>query len=220
MKDTDSDLYEVHQQARIEFDQIQSALYQERMNCMQDRRFCSLIGAQWEGPLGNQFENKPRFEVNKILLSIQRIYSEYRNNRISVDFRPKNDKASDKIADAMDGLYRADEMDSGAQEAYDNAFDEGLAGGFGAWRLCAEYEDKEDEDSEEQRIKIEPITDADVSVWFDPDAKRYDKSDAKWAMVIFSMSPDAYREEDGQGNSSRAPACVHQQRQPGGAENL
>ncbi len=188
-------LAQVHERAIKRYDKAYECQQEIRLQCLKDRRFTSIPGAQWEGGLEDQFENRPRFEVNKILLSIQRIYSEYRNNRISVDFRPKNDKASDKIADALDGLYRADEMDSGAQEAYDNAFDEGLAGGFGAWRLCAEYEDKEDEDSEEQRIKIEPITDADVSVWFDPDAKRYDKSDAKWAMVIFSMSPDAYREE-------------------------
>ena len=45
----------IHQAARAEFDQIQGAMYQERMNCLGDRRFCSLAGAQWEGPLGDQF---------------------------------------------------------------------------------------------------------------------------------------------------------------------
>jgi len=63
---TEDKLSLIHQAARAEFDQIQSAMYQERMNCLGDRRFCSLAGAQWEGPLGDQFENKPRFEVNKI----------------------------------------------------------------------------------------------------------------------------------------------------------
>jgi hypothetical protein len=58
-----------------------------------------------------------------------------------------------------------------------------VAGGMGAWRLLQRYED-EDEDSEDddrRRICIEPIPDADNSVFFDIDAKRYDKADASYA---------------------------------------
>ena len=60
----------LHEDAMAEFDKIQTALRDERLQCLQDRRFYSIAGAQWEGPLGIQFENKPRFEVNKIHLSI------------------------------------------------------------------------------------------------------------------------------------------------------
>ena len=132
-------LAEIHQAARAEFDQIQGAMYQERMNCLGDRRFCSLAGAQWEGPLGDQFENKPRFEVNKIHMAVLRIINEYRNNRITVNFASKEGEEYDKLADTCAGLYRADEQDSGAEEAYDNAFEEAVMGGFGAWRLRTEY---------------------------------------------------------------------------------
>ena len=70
--------------ARNEFDSIQSAIKNERMQCLEDRRFYSIAGAQWEGPLGEQFENKPKFEVNKIHLAVIRIINEYRNNRYYV----------------------------------------------------------------------------------------------------------------------------------------
>jgi hypothetical protein len=61
---TNSDrLAKVHYRAITEFDRIQSALRDERLQCLQDRRFYSLAGAQWEGPLGEQFENKPKFEA-------------------------------------------------------------------------------------------------------------------------------------------------------------
>ena len=123
--------------------------------------------------------------------------SEYRENRVTVDFRAKDDAASDETADACDGLYRADEHESNADEAYDNAFDEGTAGGFGAWRLRAKYEDESDEDDDRQRIAIEPIYDADTSVFFDADAKRQDKSDAVKCWVVYTMSHDAYFEEYG-----------------------
>ena len=44
-----------------------------------------------------------------------------------------------------------------------------------------------------QRIAIEPIYDPSRSVWFDPDAKKYDKSDALWAFCMYSLSPENMR---------------------------
>ena len=182
----------VHTQAMREFDIVQSAMRDVRLQCLQDRRFYSIAGAQWEGPLGDQFENKPRFEVNKIHLSVIRIINEYRNNRITVDFVSKDGSNNDKLAETCDGLYRADERDSGAEEAYDNAFEEAVGGGFGAWRVRNVYEDDEDDENERQRIRFEPIYDADSSVFFDLDAKRQDKADAKYCFVLYSMTYDAY----------------------------
>lgn len=188
-------LQDIHYDSIVEFDHVQAALRDERLQCLKDRRFYSIAGAQWEGPLTEQFENKPKFEVNKIHLSVIRIINEYRNNRISVDFKSRGGKAADKLSDTCDGLYRADENDSVADEAYDNAFEEAVAGGFGAWRLRAEYEDGEDPDDDQQRILIEPIFDADSSVYFDLQAKRQDKSDAKRCWVLTSMTREAYEEE-------------------------
>jgi hypothetical protein len=199
----------IHQEALTEFDKIQSALRDERLQCLQDRRFYSIAGAQWEGPLGDQFENKPKFEVNKIHLSVIRIINEYRNNRITVDFVSKEGRENDNLADTCDDLYRADEQDSVANEAYDNAFEEAVGGGFGAWRLRAAYEDDEDPEDERQRIRIEPIFDADSSVFFDLQAKRQDKADAKKCFVLTAMTPGAYEDEYGD-NPASWPKEIHQ----------
>ncbi|WP_151687293.1 portal protein [Acinetobacter nosocomialis] len=187
----------IHARAKAQFDKIQSAVRDERQQCLEDRRFYSIAGAQWEGKLGEQFANKPKFEVNKIHLAVIRIINEYRNNRITVDFVSKDGTKNDDLADTCDGLYRADEQDSGAEEAYDNAFEEAVGGGFGAFRLRACEEDEEDEENEHQRIKIEPIFDADSCVFFDLDAKRQDKADANHCFVLTSMTHDAYKEEYG-----------------------
>jgi hypothetical protein len=208
-KSNEEILHDVHEEALKEFSDIQSALRNERLQCLQDRRFYSIAGAQWEGPLGQQFENKPKFEVNKIHLAVIRIINEYRNNRITVSFLPKDGSKNDKLSDACNGLYRADEQDSGAEEAYDNAFEEAIGGGFGAWRLRCDYEDEEDEEDERQRIRIEPIFDADASVFFDLDAKRQDKADAKQCFVLSSMSHGAYEAEYGD-NPASWPKLVHQ----------
>jgi hypothetical protein len=201
-------LNNLHTDALTQFNDIQTALRDERLQCLQDRRFYSLAGSQWEGPLWDVYENKPRFEVNKIHLSVIRIINEYRNNRITVDFTPKPGQ-DDKLAETCDGLYRADEKDSVADEAYDNAFEEAVGGGFGAWRLRNVYEDDEDEDNERQRILIEPIFDADSSVFFDLNAKRQDKSDARYAFVVTSMTRASYKEEWGD-DPTDWPKIIHQ----------
>ena len=189
-------LRDVHQRALREFDAIQSALRNERLQCLQDRRFYSIAGAQWEGPLEEQYENKPKFEVNKVGLAVQRVVNEYRNNRITVDFVSR-DGSPTEMSGVCNRLFRADEQDSTANEAYDNALEEGVGGGFGAWCLTTQYEDEEDPDNDRQRIKIEPVYDADTSVFFDLQAKRQDKADATHAFVLYSMTRNAYIAEYG-----------------------
>ena len=189
----DQRLANLHAEALRQYNDIQTALRDERLQCLQDRRFYSICGAQWEGPLYDQYENKPRFEVNKIMLSVIRIVNEYRNNRITVDYVAK-EGGSDALADTCDGLYRADEQDSVANEAYDNAFEEAVGGGIGAFRLRTAYEDEEDEDNDRQRIRFEPIFDADSSVFFDLNSKRQDKSDALFCFVVNSMTRESYKE--------------------------
>lgn len=186
-----------HGEARAEFNRIWSGSRETRLQCQEDRRFATIPGGQWEGRLGEQFENKPKPEVNKVQIALQRIYGEYRNNRITADFIPKDGASNDELADTCDGLYRADEQDSCAEEAYDNAFDEGVTGGMGAWRLRAEYENDEDDEDDRQRIRFEPIFDADSSVFFDLDARRYDKSDAKCCYVVYAQTKEAYKAEWG-----------------------
>lgn len=196
MAKTKEEIYnDVHQRALAEFNRIQTTMRDSRLQCLQDRRFYSIAGAQWEGPLQDQFANKPRFEANLIQLAIIRIFNEYRNNRIEPQFIPKDGTKNEALADTCNGLYRADQQDSIAEEAHDNGFDEGVGGGFGAWRLRAEYEDEDNPDEERQRIRIEPIFDADKSVFFDMDAKRQDKADAKCCYVLYSLARSAFIDE-------------------------
>lgn len=195
-------LADVHQEALSEFDSIQGALRDERLQCLQARRFYSIRGAQWEGNLGEQFANKPKFEVNKVHLAVIKIINEYRNNKFSPEFISKDGSKNDKLAEFCAGLFRADMQDSASEEAFDNAFEEAVGGGFGAVRLRNVMDDEEDEDNDKQRIVIEPIFDADSSVFFDLNAKRQDKSDAKRCWVITAMARSAYEEEYGDNPAS------------------
>lgn len=200
-KKTDK-LHAVHETAMAEFDLSASQGQEEREQALSDRRFYSVSGAQWEGKTGEQFVNRPQLEVNKVHLSVIRIQNEYRNNRITSKFVSRTGDEGDELADLCAGLYRADQQDSIAEEAYDNAFEEGVGGGFGAWRLITEYEDEFDPDDDRQRIRMEPIFDADSTVYFDVNAKRQDKADAKCCFVLTATTPEAYEAEWGEAPDS------------------
>ncbi|KKC25824.1 portal protein [Sphingomonas sp. SRS2] len=189
-------LAKLHERALTQFDNVTQATQEERALALQDRRFVSIAGAQWEDEWYDQFENSIRVEINKTASGLEKIVNDYRSNRVTVNFRSTTDtKSTQATAELLDGLFRADVYRSKGQQAFDNAFEEGAAGGYGAWRIVNEFEDEYDPDNEFQRIAIKAIVDADQSVYFDPNAKLYDKSDAMWAIVVTAMAQQSFEEE-------------------------
>lgn len=187
----------------LRFDRAYSPQQDVREKCVEATRFARVPGGQWEGAtaagtkLDDQFEKYPKFEINKVATELNRIISEYRNNRITVKFRPGDREASEELANKLNGLFRADYEETDGGEACDNAFDDAATGGFGCFRLTSMLVNEYDPMDERQRIAIEPVYDPSRSVWFDPDAKKYDKSDALWAFCMYSLSPEKYESEYG-----------------------
>lgn len=201
-------LQEVHERCMREFDATWSVEWPERAQSLSDRRFATIRGAQWEGQYaigggpvddnGDRIDvGLPRMEVPKFYRPMRRAMGEYRSSRKTVDFKPKGADSDKGSADNLDGLYRADENDTpgGGQAAYANAFQEGLKGGRGGWRLRACYEDESDEANEHQRIRIEPVYDADQRMWWDRNAQLDSKLDARRGWLLTPYTPDAFKEE-------------------------
>lgn len=192
-----------HERVMLRFDRAYSPQQDVREKCVEATRFARVPGGQWEGStaagtkLDDQFEKYPKFEINKVATELNRIISEYRNNRITVKFRPGDREASEELANKLNGLFRADYEETDGGEACDNAFDDAATGGFGCFRLTSMLVNEYDPMDERQRIAIEPVYDPSRSVWFDPDAKKYDKSDALWAFCMYSLSPEKYEAEYG-----------------------
>jgi len=185
----------VFQRAIRGFETVQSSQQEERELSLSDRRFYSIPGAQWEGDLSKQYENKPKVEVNKTHKSVIEIVNEYRNNPVTVEFVSADGERNDQLSDALNGIFRADMEDSCADEAFDNGFEEGAGGGFGAWRLTNQLEDEYDDENEHQRIRFEPIFEADKHVYFDLGAKKQDKSDAKQCWVLSTLPREDFKEQ-------------------------
>jgi hypothetical protein len=176
---------ELHALALQQFDESYLATQRDRENALVARRFVNVRGAQWDWDDRKQFQNRMRLEIDQISGALTRIKNEYRRNRIEAKFIPADGVASDDLADAVASRYRADTCDARGRQARDMAFDSAVEGGLGGVRLRAEYER-----GDYQRICLEPVNDAESSLFFDANAKMQDKSDAEHAFLI---TPWTYR---------------------------
>jgi hypothetical protein len=194
---SDDKLDKVFERAMRRFDIAVTPQLEQRALALAARRFVSIPGAQWEGDFGDFFDDAIKLEINLTKDGLRKIYRDYNENRIVPDFRPAGGKGDEDSAATLDGLHRADSYFFKAQQARDNAFLEGTAGGFGAYRLTNEWADPYDKDSDQQRINPGyAIVDADQRVFFDPDSVLYDKCDAGYAFVITAQHRDTFEEEN------------------------
>lgn len=195
----------LHKRALRRFDIASTPQMEIRAHALLCRRFIAVPGAMWEGAFGEEFENSIKVEIDKLSKGVEKIIGDYRKNRIVPDFRPAGGSGDQDTADTLDGIHRADSQHFKSQQARDNAFEEAAVGGFGAYRLVNDYADPGDKDNDEQRINPGlTIVDADQRVFFDPNSKLYDKSDARYCFVLTAVSRDSF-EEDHPGRATDWP---------------
>jgi hypothetical protein len=147
---------------------------------------------QWDDNLLEDTNLAFRGEFNILKKAHRQIMGDLAANPVQVDFEPK-DEDRDDGADLLDGLYRADDRLNTSQEAYTYASADAVDGGFGAWELFTEYSSSRMGDLN-QVIRRKFIPEAVNCVFWDPNAKRQDKSDAKYCCVIEPFSEDGYND--------------------------
>lgn len=147
---------------------------------------------QWDDNLLGETQLQYRGEFDILRKAIRQIVSQMQANPVQVDFKPK-DTSRDDGADILDGIYRTEDSRNTSIEAYDNARQEQIVCGVGAWVLVNEYEMSAIGNTN-QVIRRKPIYEANNKVFWDPNAKLLDKSDAMFVSVIYPYSEDAYKE--------------------------
>jgi Phage P22-like portal protein len=184
-KSKDAKLADIHALALEQFQESYDATHEDRERALLARRFVNVRGAQWDE--AGDFDNKMKLEIDHVSGAVVRIKNEYRKNRIEAKFLPSDGSDADALADACAARFRADTHDARGREARDMAFDSAVEGGYGGLRLRAEYES-----GDYQRICLEPINDAESTLFFDVNAKLKDKSDAEHAHHITPWSRRAF----------------------------
>ncbi len=141
--------------------------------------------SQWADDVSNDVLTEFRGTFDLIKSKRNRILGELWSNPIDVTFKPK-DGAEAEAAETLTGMYRTDMLRS--EEAIETALQDQVDCGFGAFRFVTEYESKFDDLDNLQRINAEPINEANNVVYWDSNAKKKDKSDARWAAIITTFT--------------------------------
>ena len=144
----------------------------------------------WDDNLLGDTELQYRGEFNVLRKAYRQIMADLRANPVQVDFDPKAGTRQDG-ADLIDGLYLSDDRINTTQESYDNASSEAVVCGVGAWELYTEYESNR-AGNENQVIRRRPVYEANNNCFWDPNAKRLDKSDADYVSILTAYSYEGY----------------------------
>ena len=149
------------------------------------------LGNQWESYEIAEFELRQKvYLVSNVLWSqITQIIAEDRQNTPQTEVRNLDDSATQQEINLFDGILKNIAYNSNSNIAYQTAFLWSLTGGFGAWRICIDYEGLK---SFNKIAKILPIKDPTMT-YFDPNANEPTKSDGEFCGVYTRMALDEFR---------------------------
>jgi len=146
---------------------------------------------QWDDSILKSSQLAYRGEFDVLRKAGRQILSDLSANPVQVDFTPLNETREDS-AELADGLYRAGLQKNTSIEAFENAETENVVSGIGAWLLYTKYE-SQNVDNDKQVILRKPIFEANNTVFWDPQSKLLDKSDARYCSVLTAYSEDGYK---------------------------
>lgn len=159
-----------------------------RERYMQDFKFGhadNTNGYQWPDKIRieRDKEAKPWLTINKTRQHCLLIINEAEKNPPSMKARPTGDGATAKSALCYDAIFRGIEYLSKAPQIYSSCMKSAVYGGWGYFRIVADYKTP---DTDEQEIYLKPIKDT-MSVLFDPNCNQEDGSDADFCLIFDDM---------------------------------
>lgn len=169
-------------------------LSEQRDKANADFRFINVTGGMWEDFLESQFLGRTKLEFDQVSDFVNRFLGEWDLNRVGVIFKPSDAKTSDKDAEMLNGIYRADFKDNDGKLSLDNAVDEVATCGYGCLKVATRFVDIEDPENDLQRIEFRPISNAYNMVIWDRAAKWINKKDARWCTVLEPFTRDSFKE--------------------------
>jgi hypothetical protein len=177
--------------ARKRFERCISAEGDNRKAALEDTKF--LKGDQWPADVAAQrnTDKRPCLTFNKLLTFVHQVTNPQRENRPSINLSPVGDQVDKKAAAMFGGIFRYIQYECQADIAYDTAFQQAAAAGYGYWRVDTEYESP---DSFNQRIIVRRIRNQ-FTVYIDPDAQMPTGQDAKFGFISEMVPSDEYKEQ-------------------------
>src|SRR5512145_878810 len=94
---------------------------EQRDRAISDMKFAFVAGHQWDAHLTKKRRNRPCYEFNHQRQMVRRVTGQQLKNKPQIKVRAVEDNDVDK-AEVINGLIKNIEVQSGAETAYDTAF--------------------------------------------------------------------------------------------------
>lgn len=161
-----------------------------RSEAVEDLEFIN--GEQWDARelKRRSVSGRPALRINMLPKYVDQVVGEERQNRPKIKVRPADNNANIHIAKIREGIIANIEYDSNAPTIYDQAFEQMVTSGYGAWRILTRYCD---DNPFLQEVYLESVPNP-FSVWMDPDAKDPCGADAKWGFLLSNMAVEEFEE--------------------------
>ena len=165
--------------ARERFHLAQEAWTQIRKEALDDVKFAA--GEQWPEDIkrSRDLDRRPCLTINRLPQFIRQVTNDQRQNRPSIKVNPVDDQGTIETAKIFQGMIRHIEYNSGAEIAYDSAFEGMCMKGFSFFRILSDYMDSQ---SFDQELLVKRIPN-DFAVYPDPGFKEPDGSDMEWCFI-------------------------------------
>ena len=170
---------------------------QNRNAAMDDLRFVTIPGEQWDPNMKKERGDRPCLEFNRLRVTGKRVINEIRANRPQGKVRAV--EGGDKEgAELREGLVRNIANISDFETITDQAAEYVVDAGIGAWRIVTEYAS---EDVFDQDILIKGIKDP-FNLYCDPAAQDPLKRDAEDWILTERISNSTYEKKYGEAAKS------------------
>jgi hypothetical protein len=176
---------------RARFKKALDADEEQRRDAMDDMKFATVPGYQWDENQKKERGRRPCYEFNKIRVTGKRVINNMRDNRPAGKVRGTEDGDKD-TAEVFEGLIRNIWAKNG-DSVMDYAAEYQVFAGYGAWRI-----DIEETDTDPFNPDIVPGTIYNPFCLFaDPSSKDTLKRDANWWILTDKMPNEDYETEYG-----------------------
>ena len=194
----------LHAKAMRDWDNIYSVEQFQRRLMNEDTLVANVQGGTWiDGTLdsnggsfldGNDYrdyEDSPRFSVNKISYELQKSNGTYLLMRSDIDVKPNGGGATKDGAEAYKAIIKSIEDRSDANNAFDTAYTGNQTCGLGAWQIRTEYK----EDSiDKLECWIDAIADPVNTLFFDArSTPQILNQDAEHCFYVEHISHDEHK---------------------------
>ncbi len=185
-----------HQEVVTLFNEAQRVEIDNRARAADAHSFIDDPSGQWETNFTTD-DKKPRYTFDLTNPIVEQIAGEMEQADFDIRIKPAGGEATKDDAQLIDGMIRNIENISSASDIFNASGRSMVTAGIDGWRVEQRFVDH---NSFDQDLVIAPLLDFANRVWFDPNARKQDKSDAKYCFVIQPIGKEEYKEKFPEGS--------------------